>query len=233
MLTSYRLAIRVREDVLSILGFTKSYADEQILGGVIYDGPDLVKPNNMAQILVMSGNDKAALAKDLCTYIRDYCNSQEFKDKYEAYRQSQKPSVQQLSEEEKSSQLEMIAQQEEMMTPEVMEMLPAEARANALQSIEELKATTNGELTATQKADWEAKAPSDPWIKIKKGLQQFLDETKDVDFNATTFLKDDKKIFSNPAYEEKSGRWKACYRAGKEVSEVARNFAKEWLIELN
>ena len=233
VLTSYRISMRINADVLSTLGFTKPFADEQILSNVISDLPGWVRPNNWPKILTMSGSEKAALAQDFCTYIKSYCNSQEFKDKYEAYRQSQKPSVPQLTEEEKASQLEMIKQQEEMYTPEILAMLPPEAKANVLQSVEDMKAAANGELTDAQKSDWEAKIPVDPNVKIKNGLKYFLDESKDVDYNATTFMKDNKKIFTNPAYEEKGYQWKACYRAGKEVSETVRNFSKEWLAEFN
>jgi hypothetical protein len=74
----------------------------------------------------------------------------------------------------------------------------------------------------------------DPYRNIKTGLQTFLDDTKEVDYNATTKLNQyGKKIFTNPVYENKSYEWKACYRAGKEVTEVGRSFAKEWLAELN
>jgi hypothetical protein len=233
MLTSYRLANRINADILSILGYTKSNADEYIMGSVTSGLPWLIRPSNFAQIITMSGSEKATLAKDFCVYIKSYVYSQEFKDKYEAYRQSQKPHVSQLSEEEKAAALEMIAQQEELFSPEVLEMLPPESREGALQSIVEMKASVNGELTATQKADWEAKVPSNPYTTIKSGLQRFLDETKDVDFSATTYLKEGKKIFTNPVYEQKNGQWKACYRAGKEVTDVGRSFAQEWLAELN
>jgi hypothetical protein len=168
----------------------------------------------------------------LCGYIKNYCNSPEFKDKYEAYRQSQKPSVPQMSEEEKAYQREAIAQQEEMFSPEVLEVLPPEARAEALRSLEDMKANVNGELSSGQIASWEEEVPADPNVAIKKGLKKFLEESKDVDYTAATYMKGNRQLFTDPLYEAKPGQWKACYRAGRDVSEAGRDFAKEWLAEL-
>jgi hypothetical protein len=229
---SNKLATRLNSEVLSVLGFTKSFADQNILGSVISGYPAFVKPDNLAQIMVMSGDDKAALVKDFCAYIKNYCHSPDFKVKYETYRQLKKPSVPQLSEEEKAYQREAIAQMEAMFTPEALESLPPEARAEALRSVEDMKANVNDELSSDQIASWEEEVPADPNVAIKKGLKKFLEESKDVDFSATTFMKDNRKIFTNQSYEAKPGQWKACYRAGREVSEAGRDFAKEWLAEL-
>ena len=36
-------------------------------------------------------------------------------------------------------------------------------------------------------------------------------------------------IFVNPDYEKKSKKWKAIYRAGKEVNDAVTAFVKDWL----
>ncbi len=59
-----------------------------------------------------------------------------------------------------------------------------------------------------------------------------LETTKDVDFNAKLTEQYGKKRFVNPAYEAKSAEWKMAFRAGKEVTEVTRSFAQQWLNEL-
>ena len=66
-------------------------------------------------------------------------------------------------------------------------------------------------------------------------LKDFLDETKDVDFSATTKFNPENKhqVFTNPEYEKKDDQWKACYRAGKELTEAARSFVQQWQSELN
>ncbi len=233
LLNSYKVNTTINSNVLSILGYTKSDAERNIMGSIYSGSPWFLKPNNLASLVTMAGGDKAQVAKDFCVYVKSYVNSQEFKDKYEAYRQSMKPSPITMTEEEKEMQKEMIAMQQELFTEETLEMLPAEARANAQQSLEDLKASADGKLTSEQLNDWEKKVPANPYAAIKKGLEEFLTETKDVDFTATTSMKDSKKIFNNPVYERKGLSWKACYRAGKEVTEVTRSFAQEWLAELN
>jgi hypothetical protein len=84
-----------------------------------------------------------------------------------------------------------------------------------------------------QLAAWEQGWPADHMPLVKKRLQQFLDATKDVDYTAA--LKDGyggKKVFVNPSYESKSADWKKAYRAGKEATTAAREFASGWLNEL-
>lgn len=78
------------------------------------------------------------------------------------------------------------------------------------------------------KGDDEKKMPSDPAELIKKRLQEFLDVSANVNFDA----KLTGTTFSDPQYESKSSQWKACYRAGKEVIGAAREEAKIWLKEL-
>jgi len=80
-------------------------------------------------------------------------------------------------------------------------------------------------------AKWETEYPAQSIRFVKKRLQEFLAETKDVDFDAA--LKDQygKKIFINPTYERKSKNWKMAYRAGRQVIAPARTFLQEWLKE--
>ncbi|MCU0354412.1 MAG: hypothetical protein MUD08_11855 [Cytophagales bacterium] len=65
---------------------------------------------------------------------------------------------------------------------------------------------------------------------VKRYLQQFIQTAGSVDFAAE--LKNGKygkKEFANPAYEKKSDLWKQLYRAGKEPTMAARDFAQQWL----
>lgn len=70
--------------------------------------------------------------------------------------------------------------------------------------------------------------PADANEMVKQRLQEFLDISKTVDFDAEL----QGSMFKNPAYERKSPQWKMCYRAGKEVVEAAREEADKWLKEL-
>ena len=82
---------------------------------------------------------------------------------------------------------------------------------------------------------WNNEYPKDnPKPLIKKWLQTFLDQSKDIDYKAeTTTNQYGKKVFVNQKYEAKDTFWKNCYRAGKEPVEAARKFAQKWLSELN
>jgi hypothetical protein len=67
---------------------------------------------------------------------------------------------------------------------------------------------------------------------VKKRLQEFLNTTNGIDFSAELTEKNGKKVFVNPDYERKDGRWKMAFRAGKEVVEPARNFVQKWIGEI-
>ena len=81
-------------------------------------------------------------------------------------------------------------------------------------------------------ADWNENYPQNQLLFVKKRLQQFLDETRNIDFAAELTEKNGKKVFVNPDYEHKSSRWKMAFRAGKEVVEPARDFVQKWIEEI-
>lgn len=236
MFTSYKVTNKATIEVLRVLGIQ----NEDVILSSLYcvTNPNChmspIHMDNKSTIRALATGDKVSLAKEVCNYAKTYCNSEEFKTKYQEKRMSMKPYVEQLSDDQKATFMEQIAMQEEMYTPEVLAMLPPEAKQSALQDIENMKAMANGELTEEQKRKWEDEAPADPNTAIKRALSEFLDATKDVDYNATTQLNPENKhqVFINTPYEKKDLQWKACYRAGKEVSDVVRDFAREWLSEL-
>ncbi len=237
LITSYKVEKAASNEVLTVLGI----ADKDLIFNDLFCVTDpnciISSPvlSNLATLKALSTGDKLGLANEAFAYAKAYCNSQEFKTRYEEKRMSMKPEVPLLTNEEKEMVLAAIAEQEELFTPEILDMLPPEGKENALQPIEDMKAQANGELTEDQKKKWEAEAPADPNTAIKRTLQEFLNATENVDFNAPTELdpRNKHQVFVNPTYEEKDLQWKACYRAGKELTDATRNFAKEWLAELN
>ncbi|WP_315819271.1 hypothetical protein [Paraflavitalea speifideaquila] len=78
------------------------------------------------------------------------------------------------------------------------------------------------------KAEDEKRFPANAHELIKQRLKEFLDIAATVDFDASL----NGSMFANPEYEAKSGQWKMCYRAGKEVVTAAREEAQAWLKEL-
>jgi hypothetical protein len=66
-------------------------------------------------------------------------------------------------------------------------------------------------------------------LAVKTRLNEYLELHATVDFNARLTGTGSNQKFVNPAYEKKSLKWKAIYRAGKDVNDVAAAFAKDWL----
>lgn len=67
---------------------------------------------------------------------------------------------------------------------------------------------------------------------IKAQLQQFLDESADVDFEAKVEQKNGLREFVNDDYRRKSYVWKQCFRMGKPATMELRKIAEDWLKEL-
>jgi hypothetical protein len=80
--------------------------------------------------------------------------------------------------------------------------------------------------------DWQEDYPESIDTFIAGRLKTMLERTEGIDYSAQLVEKYGKKRFVNPKYEGKNTEWKQGFRAGKEVTEMAREFAKKWLGEL-
>lgn len=79
----------------------------------------------------------------------------------------------------------------------------------------------------------EAAEKKDYKANIKSQLQQFLDESADVDFGAKILKQaNGREDFESEGYREKSRIWKQCYRIGKPATMAFREIAQEWMKEL-
>ncbi len=88
---------------------------------------------------------------------------------------------------------------------------------------------------AEESAAWEkAKKdlPDDVTAAVKQKLELFLEETKDIDYQAALKSSGGRKVFAKEDYEAKGSSWKMGFRAGKEATEAARAFVSAWLKEL-
>ena len=202
--------------------------------------------------------NRAAVAKDLLAYSKNYVQSEAFKKEYAVLKENYKPkdlTKNETPEEMRNSMIknakEALQQSEETLkkaAPEYKKLFEdnlvyakqhlkdAEDPKNKYQlayknNYEELVKSTQ-QSNAQRLQEWEAKYPANHLLFVKVRLQQFLDETKDIDFAAETTLKNGKKIFVNKGYESKGNRWKMAYRAGREVVEPAREFVQQWLMEI-
>ena len=239
-------------DFLGQLGITRADANQKItnslLGGFI-DAYGLKNARNIA-----SGN-RSAVMKDLLQYTKEYVNGAEFAKAYISLRENNKPEqvkAPETPEEMRNNMIryakESIASTEENLKKASPEIRPIfeEALKAAKENLKQAQDPQNPGIKSyaenyealkksfaasneTRSQEWESEYPENHLLFVKQRLQQFMEETKDIDFAAQTIEKNNKTVFVNPAYERKSNRWKMAFRAGKEVIEPARAFVQQWI----
>jgi hypothetical protein len=247
---------KVAEDLWVKLGISKERGTEQISSSFLEGYLACYGVKNVKNIA--TGN-RAQIIRDLGAYTRQYVNSESFRQQYFQRRESAKPqqprpakSLEEVRAEYKETMLKSIRSMEEFtknsnadLKKMAAEHLPALRKQ--LKDIEDpknqlIKMMAEGEKMAydnslknyqNEMKRWEAAYPADPRTLIKNRLYRMLELTADVDFDAQVKERSGKKVFVNPAYENKPDEWKMAYRAGKEAVSAARIFAQEWIKELN
>jgi hypothetical protein len=207
---------------------------------------------------ILSG-DRAAIAKDLLNYSKEYVNSEEFAKAYERHRLGNKPmepapaiagdSIRRkfindikkgIESTEKFMKTSNDAEMKKTMQ-ESLTMLQATLKDYEDPNSQTIKIAIEGEQYnyefrmkgyKTALKAWEEKFPVNVKPMIKVRLQQLLTLTKDVDFNAQLTDRFGKKVFVNKDFERKPTEWKMAFRAGKEVTTTVQAFARQWLQEL-
>ena len=256
LFSSYQ-AKKMTDDVWKIFGLSRQSGSDAIKNSFLNGYLHYYGAKNFKNIAV---NDRAAIAKDMLTYTREYINGAEFKKQYEELRKSAKPQepVLKTIRSIKEIQKDEIAKTEESIkkTEKTLKEVNAEM-AKAIQPLQDmlrknLKEYQNPEhqyfanialnekyqQEAQQKSysdnlkRWETDFPESINAFIADKLKKMLEYTKGIDYNAALIEKYGKKRFVNPAYEGKRTEWKQGFRAGKEVTESARSFAEKWLGEL-
>ncbi|MBS4066923.1 MAG: hypothetical protein KGZ74_20340 [Chitinophagaceae bacterium] len=242
-------------DFLKQLGISKTDADEKIINSILGGSLDQYGIRNAKNIAV--GN-RAAVTKDLLLYTKTYVGSPAFIKAYNELRQREKPEVRvmqtpeamhkELIERSKKAvaDMEASAQKADATMKPMFEKMVVDAkkqlkeaedpnnkmianyRKNYPQGLKDMEKVNQKLLE-----DWESKYPGNHLLFVKMRMQQFLDETKDIDFNAQLIEKNGKKYFVNKAYESKGNRWKMAFRAGKDAVETARTFVQQWINEIN
>lgn len=250
---SFRMA-SFNTDLLAKLGMTKSSADDKITRSILWGSLDGYGVKNLKNLA--TGN-KAAITKDLLEYTKKHVSSQAFLKEYAQLKESNKPKMNPIQSPE-DMEKETIAQ----MKKSVSELETAVKNSDkdykpifenslkdAQKQLKEVQDPNYKSFVSYRKgypkmvednkkfherhlAEWEKKYPSNHLLFVKQRLQEFLKETKDIDFSAALVDKNGKKKFVDPNYERKSDRWKMGFRAGKEVVETSRAFAEQWLSEI-
>lgn len=249
------LAVTARAaDVLSQLGITLDLA-KQAVDSVINSGvynPGL--PAAAFKLLPPAARGEAASAG--VAWLKTYTASPAFKQQYAQIRESHKPTPPEFSgtpdEELKKADEEQKQQYEN--SKKAIAALPADQRAQveeAMKAAQTITAQMNtpemrkmrldgiiaGRTERTTQyqqelATWTRNFPENASPVVAKRLREFLAISADVDFAATLTSRNGKMVFENPAYEQKPGQWKMCYRAGKEATTAARAAVQAWLKEL-
>lgn len=209
----------------------------------------------------ISQKDRIAIINQLVSYAKKYVASDEFKRKYEDDRKRYIP-VKPILERINVDSIKSVVKKEideEIKGTQAAANSPNSKVRNAvpyrLEALnKELKTVEDGTNPRVQrkikdiefmnkihedsyKSDLEKldkKAPANPQDLIKRRLQELLDVTAEVDYNAQTMVhpKTGWVVFVNPDYEHKSKDWKLAFRAGKETSDIVRAAAQKWLAEL-
>lgn len=245
------------QKVLAQFNISEDFAKRQILSNIA--GPSYYIPN-LKVLKNLALGERAELVKTIGTGIKEFVKSEEFIKNYNQYLEDRKPSPpeapkysEQLKKEHKESLTKSISEMEKQMTT-----LPSDQKAMFQDVIGQLKQqlkdvdNPNNPMFSSdmdtyikqdydmqidtynaQIAEWEKNYPKNsPNPMIKNWLERFLDNSKDIDFNAQLKNEKGKQIFVNSAYERKDNQWKLYFRAGKEPVEAARTFARQWLTEI-
>lgn len=248
-------AKRITNDFLKELGITKQNADERITNSILGGYIDASGIKNAKDIALSNRN---VVVTDLLNYIKKYASSDAFVKEYNDLRDRNKPKEQLLETPDemrakeialrKKNVADIEANLKKITDPTVKKFFETSLE-QAKQALKDAEDPNNQYLAAYRTnypqsvktfkdsyersiADWNENYPQNQLLFVKKRLQQFLDETRNIDFAAELTEKNGKKVFVNPDYEQKSSRWKMAFRAGKEVVEHARDFVQKWIEEI-
>lgn len=251
---SFTTSRHLADDFWKQLGMTKDQCTDGVkqsfLNGYLY----YYGAKNARNIAM--GN-RAAVAKDLLAYTKQYISSEGFKKEYELMRRGAKPEQPQIKQVTKedirqkkiAETQESIKKTEEIMKQPNMKSIMQPSLDMLKKNLVDFKDPNSkmidiyfkGEIMQQEQqmesyqknmTRWEKEYPANHRDKVKERLQKFLELSATVDFTAELKQSGNKKKFVNPVYEGKSYDWKQIYRAGKDVIDPARAFAEQWIKEL-
>jgi PAS domain-containing protein len=241
-------------DVLSQLGIPVQAA-KQAVGAVLNGG--VYNPGLPAGgFKVLPAAARAEVAAAGVAWLKTYVASAEFAQQYAQIRESRKPLPPQFAgtPEDEVKKADEQQKQEMEESKAALAALPPAQRAQIEEAMKAAQAMTaqlntpemrkmrldavkaeRAERTTQYEqelASWRRNFPESAAPLVAKRLREFLAASADVDFAATLTPRNGKMVFANPAYEQKPGQWKICYRAGKDATMAARAAVQAWLKEL-
>jgi hypothetical protein len=254
LFVSYK-AEKAYADLWGQLGISKADGTTQIKESFMFGYLQYYGARNIKKIAT---GDREAVAKDLLAYTKQYVQSEAFKKEYAANRLASKPippappkTEEQIRKEKLDEMKADIAKTEKSLKavqPDLKKVFEdaLKQQQKMLKEFEDpnnktMKIIVDGEkrnheynVNAYNKRmqQWEESMPENPLTLVKKRLEQMLEITKDVDFDAALTEKYGRKVFVNPTYERKHANWKFAFRAGKELTATVRAFAEKWVSEI-
>ena len=242
-------------DLWQQLGISKDEGSRHIRESMMFGHLQFYGARNIKKIAT---GDRVAVAKELLEYTRQYVNSEAFKKEYRATRESARPvppPPPRSEEEIRKNEIDQVKEGIKSME-DAIKTGPAEYKKmyedniklykERLKEYEDpksqyIKLLVQSEMRSYEQQkgnyeddlkEWQETMPENPMVLVKKRLQELLEVTRDVDFNAALVEKYGKKRFVKPEYENKPSNWKYAFRAGKEVTQTVRAFAEQWLKEI-
>jgi len=246
------------QDLLRQIQLDEASAKNQLFSD--FSGSSLYLPNIRSLKSIALG-ERASIVKVVGDFAKQYTVSKEFINKYNEYREIQKPNppekpktVAEMKQEYKDNLKKSIEESENNLS-----QMPEESKKYIIESIKQLREQLKQiddpnnamfspdmdkimqdsykqqlEQHKLDLQNWEKEYPEgNPNKMIKAWLNNFLEVSKDVDFNAKTAIDTNGRAeFVKQEYQRKDSNWKLCFRAGKETVETARKFAQNWLKEL-
>ena len=240
------------DDVLKSLGLPENDAKLPIwknFAGTYFSVPSNAVIKNYPQ------NKRAAAVYEIGSYVKSYILSADFQSQYQSLREEKKPKAPLTIGDRikvEQEEISMLLKESESAYNKASQELKPLYEASIKKYRQALFAFENdydpqhakqmeGILTQYEYdmgdyryklKQFEREYPADVRAFIKLRLQEFLQVTTNVDFNAELVERSGKKRFVNPAYEAKHPAWKYCFRAGKQSTTAARALAKEWLTQI-
>lgn len=240
------------DDVFKTLGLPESEAKTHIWKS--FTGKYFSVPSN-AFIKKYPRNKRAAAVYEIGSYVKSYFLSSEFSRQYQILREQKKPKAPLTIQDRvkiEHTELSMLLKESQAGYDKASDPLKPLYEASVKKYKQAILALENdydpqharqmeGILIQNEydMADYQYKLrqfqkeyPADVRAFIRLRLQEFLQVTLNVDFNAKLVELSGKKKFVNESYETKHPAWKYCFRAGKESTIAARALATEWLTQI-
>jgi len=255
--SSYTLSRKLSDDLWKQLGISKQDGTDKIRNSFFENYFQYAGVRNLKS---MAAGDRAAVAKDLLEFTKQYVNGPSFKAQHGRERLQAKPgaytaapakSKEEIRKEKIAETQKSIKDLEEnlkKMTPEMQKgMQPIldvqrqnlkdyqDPKSQLIESefqSKQLQEQQNQASYNERLTHWQTAYPEDFNQLIKNRLQKYLELAASVDFSAQLVEKGGRMRFVKPTCQGKPNDWKMIYRAGPEVYKVAKPFAEQWLKEL-